>query len=381
MKKLTIEQQNLISLLIIIINIFIYLGAIPYYLVYSYSSTKNRFADNFKTRIEELYNIRSKAFISGDLLCLKPLFDTTQMNGKWAFEHEVKRAKYLSNWAELRNIKFINAESSVRIKNVYNKGNIRKFYLEETYKFDYIYKNSVPHTINSFGIGIRHFLSLVNRNDTWVICSDWYTDCFQDAIASYTPTLTVREDTTSEASDDVFSYKHSLKSFSLYDRKKAVEYADKYCGAAYGEGNNFRYNKKYPDFNGIGGDCTNFVSQILTDKEGGKMKKDNGLYPGTRAWSNVDGLKDYILNSHKGYIIGKGKFESFTKNSTVSKVSLGDLVCYVKKGNPDHFAVITGFDSQGYPLVNSHTTDRYHVPWDLGWGDRGITFILIHING
>lgn len=37
-------------------------------------------------------------------------------------------------------------------------------------------------------------------------------------------------------------------------------------------------------------------------------------------------------------------------------------------------------DSHGYLLVNSHTTDRYHIPWNLGWGDNQIRFFLIHIN-
>ena len=40
----------------------------------------------------------------------------------------------------------------------------------------------------------------------------------------------------------------------------------------------------------------------------------------------------------------------------------------------------TGFNSHGYPLVNTHTIDRYHVTWDLGWGDKNIKFYLIHVK-
>ncbi|WP_443662559.1 amidase domain-containing protein, partial [Clostridium sp.] len=32
------------------------------------------------------------------------------------------------------------------------------------------------------------------------------------------------------------------------------------------------------------------------------------------------------------------------------------------------------------PLVNTHTIDRYRVPWDLGWGDKNINFYLIHVK-
>lgn len=30
--------------------------------------------------------------------------------------------------------------------------------------------------------------------------------------------------------------------------------------------------------------------------------------------------------------------------------------------------------------VNTHTSDRYHMPWDLGWGDKNISFYLIHLK-
>jgi len=172
-----------------------------------------------------------------------------------------------------------------------------------------------------------------------------------------------------------------------YDRKKVVAYADKYCGAACGIGNNFKYNKNYNDYNGAGGDCTNFVSQVLGDKEGGGMPITGSLLPGISAWANADGLKKFLIGSGRGSIIKIGRFKELTSPSenlpigAVGKLQLGDLVAYEKGlGNIDHFAVVTGFDSRGYPLVNSHTTDRYHVPWDLGWGNKNIRFFLIHIN-
>ncbi|WP_246615571.1 amidase domain-containing protein [Clostridium thailandense] len=357
--------------------------------------------NELKTAIEDIYNRRSSAFVTGDLLSLKPYFDTSQKFGVWALEHEVKRVKYLHDWSKERGMKFTNVQSTVRIKKIHPNTKLIKIALEESYKFDYNYpQDEVPIT-NSFGVGIRHVLSLVKKDDKWMVYNDWYTDCFEDALQAYTGDIKENLSPPSGTAIKRAGYiptllqKQTYKK-SYYNREKAVEYADKYCGAAWGSGNNFKYNKKYKDFNGAGGDCTNFASQVLGDKEGGELPTDYTWYcsysrfgnsQGSTAWVNADGLKDYLIYSGKGSVIKKGTFKDLASplpdlpNGILGKLQLADLVCYEKKSNIDHFGIVTGFDSHGYPLINSHTTDRYHVPWDLGWGDNKIKFFLIHING
>jgi len=341
-----------------------------------------------KSEIEKIYNKRSAAFVSGDTSSLQTLFDISKKTGQWALEHEIKRVKYLNAWATERNITFGKVESTVRIKKIYPKGDIMKLALEESYKFDYVY-NDENSPINSFGVGIRHTISLAKKDEKWVICSDWYTDCFEDALRNYSDNGNIYDSSSllTASIPNIFKSNKVLNYFKRYDREKAVAYADKYCGAAWGSGNDFKYNKKYNDYNGIGGDCTNFASQVLGDKEGGGMRIGGAWTPGSSAWANADGLKNYLLNSGRGSLISAGTYKELTKPSSnlpqgaIGKLQLGDLVAYEKgRGNIDHFAVVTGFDSHGYPLVNSHTTDRYHVPWDLGWGDSKIRFFLIHIN-
>lgn len=357
-----------------------------------------------KSAVNGIYNKRSSAFVTGDLLSLKELFDTSQKHGKRTLEHEIKRVKYLKDWSKEREIKFTNVQSTVRIKKIYPVDNIIKLALEESYKFDYIYPQDEEPITNSFGVGIRHTLSLIKKADKWVVYNDWYTDCFEDALQAYggdikenlTQPTNISNNSRSNFRDillDIFGTKNYTRPY--YNREKASEYADKYCGAAWGSGNNFKYNKKYRDFNGIGGDCTNFTSQILGDKEGGGLPMDSAWYchysqygngQGTFAWVNADGLKDYLIYSGRGSVVKKGTFKELTlpspnnPNGAVQNLQLADLICYEKKGDIDHFAVITDWDSHGYPLINSHTTDRYHVPWDLGWGDNKIRFFLIHIN-
>ncbi len=344
--------------------------------------------NELKSEVERIYNERSAALASGDVSSLKALFDASQKYGKWALEHEVKRIKYLKDWSKERNITFNKIESTVRVKKIYPKGNIVKLALEESYKFDYVYNNEENSPVNSFGVGIRHTTSLVKRNEKWVIFNDWYTDCFEDALRGYSDSVAKLPRMLTPIHNINKSYQEVIYRKPIYDREKAVAYADKYCGAAWGSGNNFKYNKKYNDYNGIGGDCTNYVSQVLGDKEAGGMRIGGGWVPSSNAWANADGLKNFLVHSGRGSVISVGTFKELTKsseklpNGAVGKLQLGDVIAYEKgRGNIDHFAVITGFDSHGYPLVNSHTTDRYHVPWDLGWGDAKIRFFLIHING
>lgn len=358
----------------------------------------NPMDDELKTIIESIYNIRDSVMISGDTLLLNDCFDTSKESGKRLLEHEIKRTKYLKIWSKAREIQFKNIESIVRIKKVTPLENKIKVNLEETYKFDYIYEKDQDAVNNCFGVGIRHTVYLTPKNESWIISNDLYTDSFEDALQVNPAREEIHRNLNLL---NLFPpIREIIKSHSLsksqYNREKAISYADKYCGAAWGSGNNYKYNSKYADFNGRGGDCTNFVSQILGDNEGGGLDYDKKWYSsnskfgrsiGSYAWSNADGLKNYLINSGRGTIIKAGNFKELTSPTSdfpkgaVNKLLAGDLICYEKgRGNIDHFAVVTGFDSQGYPLVNSHTTDRYHVPWDLGWGDKRIRFYLIQIK-
>ena len=351
--------------------------------------------EELKQVMEGIYNSRCAALVSGDPSSLKQFYDVSQRYGQWALEHETKRTKYVKHWAFERQMQFTNIESAVRIKRIYPKKNGVRIALEESYKFDYIYPQDEEVSKNSFGVGIRHTVDLVKKDDKYIIYTDWYTDCFEDALSGLS--ANAQSNTSFNVEQDTLNEYYTFKGVpnQHYNRERAVQYADKYCGAAWGSGNDFKYNKRYTDYNGIGGDCTNYASQVLGDKEGGGLRQDGtwffsyskfGSAPGTRACVNADGLKEYLLHSGKGTVIKRGNFKELTTatpeypNGIVSRLNAGDLICYAKKADIDHFAVVTAFDSHGYPLVNSHTTDRYHVPWDLGWGDTRIKFYLIHIR-
>lgn len=352
--------------------------------------------DEIKSIIEEIYNKRSLALIKGDPKILPQYFDTSHKHGTWALEHEVQRVKYLNTWAYARNISFTDIKSHVKINRVSENGGKIKASLKEMCKFTYVYKDDKNPIPNCFSVGLNHSITLVNKQNKWVVLNDWYTDCFEDALKRYSSKV---EELNYEG-QEVFPLSNSPKvieyeSSSKYNRKKAVEYADKYCGTSLKEGEFPKYNKRYRNYTGIGGDCTNFASQVIGDKEGGGLKFDGtwrctyhkfSPAEGSRAWVNADMFKNYLVYSGKGRVIANGKFKDLALQSNkysyipLEKLQPGDLICYAKGSDVDHFAIVTSWDSHGYPLINSHTTDRYHVPWDLGWGDKNINFYLIKIR-
>lgn len=347
-------------------------------------------------RICEIYATRNSVFINKDLNVLPKYFDTSSKYGRWSLEHEVKRVKYLNNWSRARGITFTNSSSQVILKKIYNTKDGVRVGILESYKFDYKYDDDNPVVLNTFGIGLNHTINLIKKNNNWIIYNDWYTDCFEDALKAYNGDIKeITFDENLKIGIKKYIHNSEITNTPRYNRINAVKYADKYCGGANAAGNNFMYNKKYMNFNGIGGDCTNFVSQVLGDKEGGNARFDDTWFCpyiknrssiGSKAWVNADSLKKYLIYSGKGRIIKKGTFKELIKATSnfpygaAGALIPGDVICYVKGNVADHFAVVTAVDSHGYPLVNSHTTDRYHVPWDLGWGDIRITFNLFSIR-
>jgi hypothetical protein len=107
---------------------------------------------------------------------------------------------------------------------------------------------------------------------------------------------------------------------------------------------------------------------------------------GSQAWVQTDAFRNFLIRSGYGRIIGQGSFSDIVQSVNERQLHLdktqllpGDLIAYVLKGDVDHFSVVVGFDQSGYPLVNSHTADRFRVPFDLGW-DKHTKYLLIHIQ-
>ena len=215
----------------------------------------------------------------------------------------------------------------------------------------------------AFGLGVRHYYTLRYSGDRLQILSDDFTAPARDRGAPPRPAPG--------------KSRRSVAPASTAAGKRAAAYADRYCGAAPGCGNDGFANPRYANLNGDGGDCTNFISQVLKAgglKEDGSWFYDRATAEGSRAWSNAQGLADHLAWAPWAHRLAGGDYQAIVAptaahpNGADRALRLGDLVSYVQHGDVVHTGVVTGFDAHGLPLVDAHYNDRYHTPWDLGWG-------------
>lgn len=135
--------------------------------------------------------------------------------------------------------------------------------------------------------------------------------------------------------------------FVSYNKQNALNYAEKWALAR---------NSIYFNFDGIGGDCTNFASQCLFAGIGVmNYEKDVGWYynsPNDRAaaWSDAKYFRRFMLNNKS---VGP-----FGIELPVNKLEIGDFISLNNGYEYYHTLIITGFSSS-IPLVAAHTGDSY----------------------
>jgi len=159
--------------------------------------------------------------------------------------------------------------------------------------------------------------------------------------------------------------------FGEYDRAKAVNYAHLW---AYGR------NPAYYNFEGIGGDCTNFASQCLfagtrvmnyTPTYGWFYINANKRSP---AWSSVI----YLYN----FLTGNDGIGPYGRECQIGEIQKGDLVqLIINEEHYQHTPVIVFIGENSDPdniLVAAHSYDCDYKPLS-GYNYKSIRFI--HIEG
>lgn len=139
------------------------------------------------------------------------------------------------------------------------------------------------------------------------------------------------------------------KTGTAYDYAAMAAYAEKYWR---------NYNPAYRQFNGAGGDCTNFISQAL--KAGG--------------WKNVPGsTSDYRNWWYDGALqtdswVGVNDWAWFTLSNqraanlaNVYQMDVGDILQmdFDRDGAKDHSMMVTYRSGAGIPYVTYHSTNTY----------------------
>ncbi|WFA10114.1 amidase domain-containing protein [Tissierella sp. Yu-01] len=361
---------------IIIVIIFIIIGVrICFYSQKSITSYV-RFKHDEHIMLDELQQIfdrRNKALLEKDVGFLKSLYYTDEINGYWSYENEIIKMNYLHNWAEKQSAIFTDIESKIFLRNLEEKLGGYYVSLAVTTKYTYQYNLESDEDKNSFGLGTYHTLDLIKDNNGWVITKEWYSDPCRDSLNLESLNLEFVKDIIKAGKPKNLSNLNE-------NRKVAIDYADEHCGVARPPNYSFQYNNEYKNYNSIGGDCTNFASQVLHEG-GGLSKTSTWNYEGgngTKAWVNANAFNNYMQYSGRGTLIAKGTYEEVLKASY--SLLPGDYIAYEKEGKVAHISIVSGMDPKGYALVNSHNADRYKVPWDLGWNTEGIIFWLVRIN-
>jgi len=364
--------------LLLLVGMSILIGFTPLK-AYSFDLNHEGYKEEISLFLSQLYKDRNDFLISQRPEAIQKYYRMSERPSRHAYQMEVRRAKYLYSWAEKRGLRLVAAEPFIRIARLKKEGNVATVSLIQSAKISYAYKSSnLPP--QSFGVGTRHALTIKKEDNSWVVKKEWFLDPLEEnpKLIPDSPPGFPR----------FSSVEHSPKSKVRYKREQAVAYANKYAGLAWGAGNNNRYNREYKDYTPLGGDCTNFTSQVLGDKKEGGGLRMTGAWRyrggGSNAWVRTDAFEHFLLYSGYGTLIAKGTFTEISRSSekhpdgAIAKLLPGDVIGYSLNGDTDHFSIVVGHDVKGYPLVNSHTADRYRVPFDLGW-DKNTKYILIHI--
>lgn len=163
--------------------------------------------------------------------------------------------------------------------------------------------------------------------------------------------------------EDIIHSNHNIetKAYRTYDfnRSNMVAYANKHAKS---------YNPSYPNFENMGGDCTNFVSQVLRagnapfDTSGSYRWYYYNMNNRAPAWSGAKQLYNYLINNT--YIGPQGKKAS--TNEIIYNMRPGDpvFIDFGYNNSIDHAVVITSY-SVGAPnltRIAAHTTDRVNYP-------------------
>lgn len=323
------------------------------------------------TKVQEIFEMRNKALLKEKTDRLESLY-SQETKGRWAYEHELKRMKYLHKWSAKQGVEFKEIDSQIVVKRIEEEENGFSVNLSVSTEYNYVYEDSLE-KYNSFRTGSYHVLDLAPEDEELVITKEWYRDPFADS-------LNLDEIEDQKVKELILSKEPKDLSNLNKKRKKAIEYIDQYCGAASPPEYGFEYNSDYKNYNYQGGDCTNFLSQVLYEA-GGFSKDSTWNYSqgsGSKAWVNAHAFNRYMLNSGRGSLIARGTYNEVLEASY--KLLPGDYIAYEKNGKVAHVSIVTGVDSKGYILVNSHNADRHRVPWDLGWSNKGIKFWLVRVH-
>lgn len=160
-----------------------------------------------------------------------------------------------------------------------------------------------------------------------------------------------------------------------YNRDRAVEYARRWA---------LDRNPLFIDFTGIGGNCTNFVSQaVLAGSCTMNYTPDFGWYyisaeDRAPAWSGVEYFYDFMIGTPL-FRSQNGGVGPFAREVMREEAELGDVIQYANRsGDWYHTVLITGFDGEEI-LVSAQSDDALDRP--LSSYRNATSYRFLHLDG
>lgn len=339
--------------------------------------------DRLKASLQQIFADRARALITGEHQLILPHYDTRGYSGEAAQAHELVRADFVHEWLKTRQVRVIHLESDLRVIDAGVRNGTAWASVCQHLRLRYHHEDDSGAGASLMGARTMHWLELTKQDGRWRITRDWFWDPFKDATTFTSVAALDRRAPYLAGVPQVTSSGAPGK----FNRQQALAYADRYCGVR-ASSDDGRYNSKYLDFTSLGGDCANFASQVLSDSEAGGMSMDGGWWAqgvqATSAWTCADSFVEYLIYSGRGVLLARGDLAAVTARTAehpqgaVFRLEPGDIIGYEKRGSLRHVSVVAGRDQSGYPVVDSHTGDRYHVPWDLGYDSR-TKYWLVHV--
>lgn len=154
-----------------------------------------------------------------------------------------------------------------------------------------------------------------------------------------------------------------------YDRQAAVRYAAEWA---------MRRNPRYADFEEMGGDCTNFISQCLYAGAGVmNYTPDTGWYyidlnRRSAAWTGVEYLYRFLTTNRRA--------GPFGRELPLAEAVIGDVIqLSFHEGVFTHSLLVVGFPpGRRDVLVAAHSYDAFARPLSSYYFEEAR---LIHIEG
>ena len=143
-----------------------------------------------------------------------------------------------------------------------------------------------------------------------------------------------------------------------YNRERAVEYARRWA---------FSRNPLFYNFTGVGGDCTNFVSQsVLAGSCVMNYTPDFGWYyvsaeDRAPAFTGVEFFWDFFTGA-PAFARENGGIGPFGQEVSAEEIARGDVVQLANKAGEFYHTLLVVNKIPGDILVAAHTNDAYNRP-------------------